>query len=164
MIAFRNTFAARLVSLAHNREGMGAMELALALPFLMLLTLGMIDASTLIATKIDYEQAAQRTTDFALAKRPTNSNNAYLVAEAVRASGLPTDRIKVELLLECDGVRQADFNTACAIGQNRARFVNVEIRNAVATQFDWSSLAGFLGHNPFTNSVTVTGDSLVRFQ
>lgn len=158
---------ARLHLLPHlvkDARGFGAMELALALPFLMLLTLGMIDASMLISTKIDYEQAAQRTTDFALAKRPTNSKTAYLETEAKNASGLAADNITVEIFLECDGVRQTKFDTVCDSSAVTARYVSVELENDVETQFDWGALGRILGISAFSNSVTVTGDSLVRFQ
>lgn len=149
---------------ASDCRGFGAMELALALPFLMLLCLGMIDGSTLISTKIDYEQAAQRTTDFALAKRPTNDSTAYLLTEAKNASGLSADEITVEIFLECDGVRQTTFDSQCGDTQVTARYVSVEIENDVKTQFDWAALSSVLGIKGFSNSVKVTGDSLVRFQ
>lgn len=154
----------RARKLASDSAGFGAMELGLALPFLLLLCLGMIDASNLISTKIDYEQAAQRTTDFALAKRPTNSSTTYLVSEAVRASGLEANNIEVELFLECDGVKQDDFDTVCPDDEASARFVSVEITNDVATRFDWSGLSRLIGYRAFDSTVTVTGDSLVRFQ
>ena len=150
--------------LASDKAGFGAMELGLALPFLLLLCLGMIDASNLISTKIDYEQAAQRTTDFALAKRPTNSSTTYLTAEAVRASGLEASKVKVELFLECDGVKQANFNSVCPSGEVSGRFVSVTITNNVATKFDWSALSRLIGYKAFDSTVTVTGDSEVRFQ
>ncbi len=153
-----------LRQLSGDRSGMGAMELGLASPFLLLLSLGMIDASTLIRTKIDYEQAAQRTTDFALAKRPTSKSTTYLVAEAKRASGLAESDVSVELFLECDGVRQSDFDNVCADGEIPARYVSVEVANDVATYFDWSALARIIGYKAFSNTVKVTGDSEVRFQ
>jgi len=153
-----------LRQLSGDRSGMGAMELGLASPFLLLLSLGMIDASTLISTKIDYEQAAQRTTDFALAKRPTSSSTTYILAEAKRASGLPETDITVQLFLECDGVRQDSFNNVCADSEIPARYVSVEVTNDVATYFDWSALARIIGYKAFSNTVTVTGDSEVRFQ
>ena len=150
--------------LGRDRAGFGAMELGLALPFLLLLCLGMIDASYLISTKIDYEQAAQRTTDFALAKRPTSSSTTYLVNEAVSASGLGSDNVTVELFLECDGVKQSNFNTVCPADEASGRFVSVEISKEVATRFDWSALSRLIGYKAFNGTVTVTGDSLVRFQ
>ncbi len=159
-----NLIAPLAQKLASDRTGFGAMELGLALPFLLLLCLGMIDASYLISTKIDYEQAAQQTTDFALAKRPTNSSTTYLVSEAKRASGLETSNVDVELFLECDGVRQSDFDTVCPDDEASARFVSVEITKDVATRFDWSGLANLIGYKAFDSTVTVTGDSEVRFQ
>ena len=150
--------------LLNNRDGFGAMELGLALPFLLLLSLGMIDASHMISTKIDYEQAAQRTTDFALARRPTSSNTTNYEAEARAASGLAADKIDVELFLECDGTKQDDFNTVCPSGQASARFISVEISNEVPTRFDWSAFGKLIGYEAFDSTVTVTGDSLVRFQ
>ena len=153
-----------LKRLKGDRRGFGAMELGLALPFLMLLCLGMIDASTLISTKIDYEQAAQRTTDFALARRPTNDSTTYIETEAKSASGLTADDITVEIFLECDGVRQDRFDSVCAATEVTARYVSVELSNDVATQFDWGALGRILGISAFSNTVTVTGDSLVRFQ
>ena len=147
-----------------DRDGFGAMEMGLALPFLLLLCLGMIDASRMISTKIDYEQAAQRTTDFALARRPTNSNTSNYEAEAQAASGLSADKIDVELFLECDGAMQASFDSVCTPGQASARYISVEISNDVATRFDWSAFGRLIGYKAFDSTVTVTGDSLVRFQ
>lgn len=145
-------------------SGFGAMELAIASPFLFLLTLGMIDASMLIGTKIDYEQAAQRTTDFALAKRPNSSNGTYLRTEAATAAGVPADNVTVDIYRTCNGTRATSFDGACSTGQVTARYVGVRIARPVETEFDWSGLARVLGVNGFARTVTVAGDSVVRFQ
>lgn len=150
-----------------DRKGFGAMELGLSLPFLMLLCLGMMDASMLLGTKIDYEQAAQRTTDLAFARRPNSATGreytAY-VAEAKSAAEVEADNVTVDIFLECDGARQTDFTAQCPTGQIPARFVSVEISNQVETQFDWAGLAGLIGFTNFPPRVTVVGDSLVRIQ
>lgn len=150
--------------LFQNREGFGALELGLALPFLLLTALGMMDASRMIATKIDYEQAAQRATDLALAKRPNSTNGSYLKTEAASAAGLTTSKVSVDIFLECSGTRQSNFNSSCTGGATPARFVSVSIANNVDTNFDWSSLNGLIGFTAFPRSIKVTGDSLVRFQ
>ncbi len=151
-------------SMREDRAGFGAMELGLALPILVLLSLGMVDASKLISTKIDFEQAAQRTTDFALAKRPTNSDASYLVTEAAAAAGIDAQHVSATLFLECNGVLQQDFNAGCAPTETPARFVEVTISQPVATEFDWTGIASVLGVKAFDSQVVVTGDSLVRFQ
>ena len=148
-----------------DRAGFGAMELGLALPFLVLLSLGMVDASRLIGTKIDFEQAAQRTTDFALARRDVlASNGAALKAEAAEAAGVSQEDVTVQIFLECDGTKQSDFTSVCPSGQVPARFVNINITSDVDTEFDWSGFARVLGINAFDQAVSVSGDSLVRFQ
>lgn len=145
-------------------SGFGAMELALASPFLFLLSLGMIDASMLIGTKIEFEQAAQRTTDFALARRPNSSNGSYLRTEAAAAAGVPEGNVTVDIYRTCDGVRAAAFDGSCNAGEVTARYVSVTVARPVATEFDWSGLAEALGVRAFGSSVTVSGDSVVRFQ
>lgn len=163
----KKEFLTTLRRLVTDDRGFGAMELGLAMPFLMLLCLGMIDASTLIGTKIDYEQAAQRTTDLAFAKRPNSDNGreyAFYVAEAKSAAGVEADNVNVDIFLECDGVRQDDFQAGCTAGETPNRFVSVQISNQVATQFDWAGLAGLIGFTNFPPKVTVVGDSLVRIQ
>lgn len=151
--------------IAADRKGFGAMELGLALPFLMLLGLGMIDASQLIGAKIDYEQAAQRATDYALAKRPNRNSDANAIAaEAANAAGVATDKVTVQLFTECNGTKYSDYTKVCSTGQVSARFVSVNITAPVATEFDWSFFSRFLGIDGFDATVAVSGDSLVRIQ
>lgn len=163
-MAMLQKMIARLRLLRQDSQGFGAMELALSLPFLMLLSLGMIDASTLIAAKIDYEQAAQRTTDYALAKRPQSSDGTYLVTIAKSAAGVEASNVTVKIALECDGTVQTDFNATCGSGEIPARFVGVRIQRNIATKFDWAAMARLLGVKGFDSTVTVVGDSRVRFQ
>ncbi len=145
-------------------RGAAVIELGLALPVLLLLLVGMIDASRFVAATIDVEQAAQRTTDFALALRPADNNAAYLRNEAASAAGVSANNVTAEIYLECDDVRQSDFDTPCAAGQTSARFVNISITRNVDTYFDWAGFASLFGSQIFPEQVTVVGDSLVRFQ
>ena len=128
--------------LIRDQNGVGFVELALTAPLLALLFLGMIDLSTIVATRVDLEQAAQRTTDYALAKRPPNGNIAYLVTEAKAASGVTDNNdVTVTLTLECDGTVQSSFTDNCASGQVTARFAKVAIRKTVSTGFNWRAIA-----------------------
>lgn len=163
MAIFHRTYRA-LRRLRRDQRGFGAMELALSLPFILFLCLGMIDAFGMVAKKIDFERAAQQTTDLALAKRPNSSDGTYLKPTAAVAAGTGTDSVSIDIYLECDGVRQSNFNTTCASGEIPARFVGVEISASHETRFDWAAFAKIFGFRSFTNSVQVTGDSLVRIQ
>ena len=151
--------------LRHDRRGMGFIEMALATPLLALLFLGMVDLSKIVAANIDLEQAAQRTTDYALARRPASASTTYLETEAANASGQSSSNIRVELFLECDGTKQTSFTGSCASGSTTHRFVSVEIDRQVDTGFNWRGMAAiFAGGNGSYRPVTVTGDSVVRIQ
>lgn len=153
----------RLVS---DQTGAGILELALVLPVLLVLLVGAIDLSLFISAKLDLEQAAQRTTDLALSQRPLTSDGTYLKTEAATASGESAENITVSIYLECGGVREATFNTICPGGQSQARYVDVSIRNEIEPLFDWANFArafGF-GSGSASGSITVVGDSVVRFQ
>ena len=151
-------------AIARDQRGTSFIELALLMPFLLVMLLGSIDASRMIAARMDLEQAAQRTTDFALSSRPTSSDTSYLVDEAVAASGLDAQHVTVELYLECNDVKIGDFDAGCPGGQKRARYVKVKIADAIDPFFNWGSLGAFLGTDAFDGVLTVEGDSTVRFQ
>ena len=147
-----------------DTRGVALVEMALSLPLLMLLCLGMIDISRLVATKIDLEQAAQRTTDFVLAKRPSSSNTTVYVNEAVSASGLPKSGVVVKLYLECDGEVQASFTDICADDETIGRYATVSLTKNVGLDFNWSAFATMFDGKTRSSTVMVVGDSTVRFQ
>lgn len=150
--------------LAHDQSGTSFIELAFLMPVLLLLLLGSVDMSRMISTRMDLEQAAQRTTDFALSSRPNGSDTSYLVTEAVAASGLTADNVTVELFLECNGEKQANFDAGCPGGNIRSRYVRVSIEETVDPMFDWSAIGALVGTSAFDTAFTIVGDSTVRFQ
>lgn len=154
----------RLVNLARDERGLSAVELGVSLPILVMLTVGAVDISNLVSARLDLEQAAQRTTDLALASHPRSSNGAYLVAEAAAASGQSATNIVVEIFLECDGERQASFATACDAGEEQARFASVSISADYQPTFDYRALGRLFGRQMIGSSIRITGDSVVRFQ
>ena len=151
-----------------DSAGTGAMELALALPFLVMMLVGMIDVSRLIAARIDVEQVAQRATDYALAHRPngsnTNADKAEIAAEATTDADVASKDVTVDIFLECNGVREDNYRTICGAGEDMARFVSVEVDRDVDFLFDWSALTGLFGAHVMGSGIRVQGDSTVRFQ
>lgn len=153
-------------SLIRNDRGVSAVELGVSLPILMMLTVGAVDVSNLISARLDLEQAAQRTTDLALASHPRSNNGAYLVAEAVAASGQPASNVTVDIFLECDGVRQPkeEYLEGCEEGELRARFASVSISRDYEPMFNYRGLSSLFGRQMIDSSIRITGDSVVRFQ
>jgi len=155
----------RLIRLLRRDDrGVALVELALSLPLLMLLCLGMIDVSRLVAAKIDLEQAAQQTTDYVLAKRPTDGKTARFVTEAASASGVASSGVTVQLYLECDGVLQGAVTGICATDQTTARYAYISIAKNVATEFNWTGFATMFDGKTHPSTVKVVGDSTVRYQ
>lgn len=150
-------------SIFANDEGAALIELAAILPILLLLVMGTIDMSRIVAAGLDLEQAAQRTTDFALSKRPRSADGTYLKNEAISASGVAASNVTVEIFLECSGVRQSSFSAICPAGQSRARYVSITILDQIEPGFDWTGFSSFLGFE-LPPTVAIRGDSIVRFQ
>lgn len=153
----------RFKSLGRDHRGVATIELAFILPILLLLMLGTIDFSQIFAAKLDLEQAAQRTTDYALSVPPINQDGTNLRREAMAAAGVPAQNVTVELFLECDGVRQSNFTATCP-SQTKARFVRVVIINQVETVFDWGALSAIFGSRILPALNRVSGDSIVRYR
>lgn len=144
--------------------GVALVEMALSLPLLMLLCLGMIDISRLVTAKIDLEQSALQATDLVLAKRPSSNKTAAYQKEAADAAGVATSQVTVEFILECDGIKASAFDDECADGETVARFAYVSIHDNVETEFVWGEMASFFDGVDRASTVKVVGDSTVRFQ
>jgi Flp pilus assembly protein TadG len=162
IMMLRNLFRGpRISSLGSCQRGVSAVELAMILPFLLMLVLGTADVAIGYAAKLSLEQAAQRTTDLALARRPNDGNTSYLVQEAAAASGQPVGNITVEAFLECGGARQTSFTATCTTGLP-ARVVSVRIVQTRRLLFDYGKLTAAFGRRLMPNEVTLSGDSMVR--
>jgi hypothetical protein len=131
------------------------------LPFLLMLVLGTADVGIGYAAKLGLEQAAQRTTDFALARRPNDGNVTYLQTEAAAASGQPAGNVTVEAFLECNGARQPAFSGTCTSGLP-ARVISVRIIKRHKLLFDYGKLTAVFGRRLLPGEVTLSGDSMVR--
>jgi Flp pilus assembly protein TadG len=151
-------------ALLRDKKGAGLIEVAAILPVLVLLFAGMIDVSRFVAAGIDVEQAAQRGTDYALALRPNGNNGDYIAEEVANAAGIPVEDVTVDIFLECDGVRQHDYYSACGPGEDQARFVGVTVVGRPEMLFNWPAFAGLFGKSALGSTIAVRGDSLVRIQ
>lgn len=156
-----NTFIGRL---RRDDRGVALVEMALSLPLLMLLCLGMIDISRLVTSKIDLELASQQTVDYFLAKRPTNDKTANYITEAATAAGVAKSQVTVTIWLECDGVEAGKVTGECADGEETARYAWISIYDDVETSFNWSTMASFFDGKERASTVRVVGDATVRYQ
>lgn len=150
----------RLPVICRDERGNSLIEMALAAPVLAALLIGMVDISRAVSTKVNVEQAAQRTIEKVQATAYQTTDNSTLQADAQAAAG-PGSSATVTAWLECshDGVH-LDYDTgSCSTGATYARYVMVAVQ---------SSYSPFFGTRFFPNAsngtVPIHGQAVLRTQ
>lgn len=155
----------------NDKRGAAIIELALAAPFMAALLIGMTDLARGYSTKLQLEQAAQRTVEkIEQQKSVASSYNSTLSTEATNAmtdAGYSTgNTITPDSWLECSSngtswTRQTDFNGSCPNATDiTARYVSVSISRSFTPMFTSR-------HWPGANAdgtITVSGFAEVRIQ
>jgi Flp pilus assembly protein TadG len=132
-----------LARLAHDCSGASIIELALTVPFLATLTIGMVDISRGYSAKVQLTQAAQRAIEKAMQGDKSTDLYDTLQAEGAAAAGVATSAVTVKYWLECNGVSQntsaatmtADYDKVCSSGQTFARYITVDITKSYSPMF-----------------------------
>jgi hypothetical protein len=137
-------------------------EFAIAVPFLLTLTLGIIDLSQGSARKFALEQAAQRTIEL-VAVGDQRQDYQHLRAMAATHAGVSATDVTVDQWLECNGARQPSFTGSCVQGQTIARYVSVVINGSYRPSFPAGPLGSFVGVRS-DGTIALQGDAGVRVQ
>lgn len=141
-------------------HGTAIIEMALAAPLLAALLIGMTDLSRAYSTKLQLEQAAQRTIERVMQQRNVPSNySTVLVPEAATAAGVAASAVTVDDWLECDGTRQSAGTVSCNPNVPYARYVTVDITKSYTPMFS----TRFAGANA-DGTYTLRGRAGVRVQ
>lgn len=157
-----------LKRLSANERGASVIELALALPFLGAIVVGMTDISRAYSMKLRLEQAAQRSIE-KIAQQTAGSNDYSAVgteaAAAATAAGYSSSTVTLNYRLECNGTVAAQttggpITTACTGGQTAAKYVTVTIANAYTPMFATSYFPGANANG----TVNVSGYAGLRVQ
>ena len=157
----------RLSHLARDERGTSIIEMALLLPIMGTLLVGMVDISRGYSAKLQLEQAAQRSIEKAMNGEKETAFFQTLKLEAASAAGVLPTAVTVRYWLECNGVSQntsaatmiVDYEKVCPAGQAYARYVNVRIVKSYSPMFN----AKMLGANP-DGTFTLSGEAGVRVQ
>jgi Flp pilus assembly protein TadG len=161
----------RFARLGADQRGAAIIELALAAPFLAALVIGMTDLARGYSTKLQLEQAAQRTVEkIEQQKSVATSYNSALSTEATSAmtdAGYSSgNTITPDSWLECSSngttwTRQPDFNGSCPNASDiSARYVSVRISRSFSPMFRSRHWPGANSSGNFT----VSGFAEVRIQ
>lgn len=150
---------ARLATIVRDERGNSIIELALVVPFLSSLLIGMVDISRGYSAKLQLQQAAQQAIEKVMQTSASSSVIATLTGEAATAAGVATSAVAVDFWLECNGTRQSVYDSSCSAGQTYARYLTVDITKAYAPMFR----VKFLGSNN-DGTFTLHGKAGIRTQ
>ena len=118
----------RFARLARDDRGASIVELALVVPIMGSLLIGMVDLSRAYSHKLKLEQAAQRAIEKIQQYQTATSTYGTLQTEAATAAGVATSNVAIDYWLECNGNRATNYNSSCSSGQTYARWVQVDVQ------------------------------------
>jgi Flp pilus assembly protein TadG len=137
--------------LGADRRGVTAIETALILPPMLMLSLGSFDVSRMIARQNELQKAANEASDIALAANPDNDSRRATVKSIIMAStGLTTDKVTVSAVYRCG--TNVDFvtsPTSCTTGSVYSTYVRVVITDTYTPMWTTFGLGG-----PVSYSIT----------
>lgn len=149
-----------LKRIAGDERGTTLIELALAVPILASLLIGMVDISRAYSEKLHLEQAAQRSIEKVMNNQMQASTYNALVLEAAEAAGVSATDVTVEYWLECNGVRQTLYATNCPDGEVYSRYITVAIAKDFDPMFGTQYFPGANADGTFT----ITAEAGIRTQ
>ncbi|MEO6113914.1 MAG: TadE/TadG family type IV pilus assembly protein [Sphingomicrobium sp.] len=140
----------KLRNLAAEERGTALIELALAIPIFAAALMGMVDLSRAYSEKLQLEQAAQRAIERVMNRQMSSSSFNTLRAEAVAAAGVDLSDVTVDFWLECNSVRQSNYDSSCSSGQVYARYLTVGIQKDFVPSFGTRFFPGANNDGTFT--------------
>lgn len=129
------------VTLARDERGASIVEIALLLPVMSTLVIGVADISRAYSQKLLLEQAAYRAIEKVQQYQATESTYNTLKNEVVTAatsagfSDVTASNVTIDYWLECNGVRQTNYDSTCSSGQRYSRWVTVDVTHSFTPMF-----------------------------
>jgi Flp pilus assembly protein TadG len=145
--------------LGKDERGVSMIEMALALPVLSLVLLGLVDVSSCYSAQMSLQQAAARSLE-RVQVAEERRDFSYVRTEAATAAGVPESQVTVDTWLECNDVRQTSYDSSCTSAQRSARYIQVTITSAYSPVFIYSPL----GVRQSDGKIALTASSAVRVQ
>ena len=143
-------------SLARDERGAAIIEMALLLPVLGTVVIGVADISRAYSQKLILEQAAYRAIEKVQQYQSTESTYNTLQNEVVAAStsagftDVTTSNVTIDYWLECSGVRQTDYDSSCSTAPATARWISVDVTHNFTPMFASSNWPGSNSDGSYT--------------
>jgi Flp pilus assembly pilin Flp len=135
-----------LPALARDERGTSLIEFGFLVPFLALLTMGVIDLSRGIAERFTLQQAVNRGLELVQA-RPAfanatsgNVDYSFVKDEVVAASSVDPDQVTLTRWLECDGGDPKLVTETCGDDEDVARYLRVRVTKTFTGEFYYKSI------------------------
>jgi Flp pilus assembly protein TadG len=138
---------------ARDERGASIIEMAMVLPFFGAMIIGVADVSRAYSAKLKLEQAAYRAIEKVQQYRDTSSTFTTISSEATTAAtaaGFTSPTVTVDYFVECDGTRQATYNTNCSVSQTENRWITVDIAGTFTPMFASSKWPGSNANGTYT--------------
>jgi hypothetical protein len=116
-----------LPTFARNDRGVAVVELALTMPILMALVMGVADMSMAFSRKLALEQAAQRAIEMIQQTTEETSVEEVIQAEIADQADVAAADVTVENILFCDGELAGDFNAECVDEDTEERYIRITV-------------------------------------
>jgi len=136
-----------LNSLRRDERGASIIEMALLVPVLSTVVMGVADISRAYSQKLILEQAAYRAIEKVQQYQSTESTYDTLKNETVSAAtaagftDVTTSSVTIDYWLECNGVRQGNgtagngYDAVCSSGQTYGRWITVDVTHNFTPMF-----------------------------
>lgn len=119
-----------------DESGSSVIEMGLVAPFLAAMLIGMVDLSRAYSTKLQVEQAAQRTIEKIQVTSYQPTDNTTLQTEAAAAAGVAVANVTVSSWLQCNNSStKQSFTGSCSGSEPFARYVEIQITKAYTPLF-----------------------------
>ncbi len=141
-----------------DSRGASIIELALAMPVISIMLVGLVDMASMFSAQLSLQQAAARSLE-RVQVNGTTTNFAFVQTEAADAAVVPVAQVTVETWLECDGERQAATVTTCPATEDAGKYVKVTINK----EYDPFFTYGPLGTRQANGNVALSAAASVRY-
>jgi len=147
---------ARLGRFRRDSSGLASLELALILPFAVMVAVGLIDYGVGIHRNMQLANAARAGTQYAVIRKPIQGDTTEIV-NAVNQAAPPVDTanrsVSARLFCECPDGNEVSCSTTCPDGGYRSAFVEVTVSE------DYTTL---LSYPMFPSPIRMENQAVVR--
>lgn len=142
--------------LASDESGASIVEMALVLPFLATVVIGVADISRAYSQKLLLEQSAYRAIEKVQQYQSSEStydtlkNDVIAGATTAGFTDVTASNVTVDFWLECSGVRQASYDSSCSTAPVTARWISVDVTHSYTPMFASSKWPGSNANGTYT--------------